>query len=80
MKIDLSNIQDSDLIDKIASIIKKKENIKVKKDGKILEIKGLSSKKIKFYTKKVLRQADLPGHFKVISQGKEGFLVYFWEA
>jgi hypothetical protein len=79
MKVDLSKIPDSDLIHDIASIIKKKEKIKVKKDGKVLEIKGLSSKKIKFYTKKVLGKADLPGHFKVISQGQEGFLVFFWE-
>ncbi|MHA2223779.1 MAG: hypothetical protein ACXAC8_01025 [Candidatus Hodarchaeales archaeon] len=76
MKIDLSQIPDSDLIDNIVDLIQKKENLKAKKDGKTLEIKNLSSRKIKFYTKKVLGQADLPGDFKVISQG-DHFLVYF---
>ncbi len=78
MKIDLSQIPDSDLIDKIVDLIQKKEKIKAKKDGKTLDIKDLSSRKIKFYTKKILGQADLQGDFKVISQG-DHFLVYFRE-
>jgi hypothetical protein len=78
MKVDLSNIPDSDVIDNIAKLIKEKENIKAKKDGKILEAKGLSSRKLKFYTKKALNRADLPGYFKVISNG-EKFEVLFKE-
>ncbi|MFX0087874.1 MAG: hypothetical protein ACFFAU_19640 [Candidatus Hodarchaeota archaeon] len=78
MKVDLSNIPDSDVIDNIAKLIKEKENIKTKKDGKILEVKGLSSRKLKFYTKKALGRASLPGYFKVISNG-EKFEVLFKE-
>ena len=78
MKVDLSNIPDSDVIDNLAKLIKERENIKTKKDGKTLEAKGLSSRKLKFYTKKVLGRADLPGYFKVISNG-EKFEVFFKE-
>ncbi|MFX0014657.1 MAG: hypothetical protein ACFFB2_05880 [Promethearchaeota archaeon] len=78
MKVDLSSIPKSELIDDIAALIKEKENIKAKKEGKTLEIEGLPSRKIKFYTKKILGQADLQGHFKVISHG-DHFEVIFWE-
>ena len=78
-KVDLSNIPDSDVIEDIMDYVKKKEKVKVKKDGKTLEFEDLSSRKIKFYTKKILGQADLPGIFKVISQGDEGFYVFFKE-
>jgi uncharacterized protein (UPF0305 family) len=78
MKVDLSDIPDSNIIDEIVKLIKEKEKIKVKKDGKLLEIKDLSSRKIKFYTKKVLGRAELPGNFKVISQG-DHFYVHFKE-
>ena len=79
MKVDLSSIPKSELIDEIVTLIQEKENIKAAKEGKTLEIEGLSSRKIKFYTKKVLGKADLPGFFKVISHG-EHFEVYFWES
>ncbi len=78
MKVDLNSIPESELIDKIAALIQEKENIKASKEGKTLEIEGLSSRKIKFYTKKVLGKADLPGMFKVISHG-DHFEVFFWE-
>lgn len=78
MKVDLSSIPKSELIDEIVTLIQEKENIKAAKEGKTLEIEGLSSRKIKFYTKKVLGKADLPGFFKVISHG-EHFEVFFWE-
>lgn len=76
MKVDLSNVPKSELIDEIVNLIKEKENITAKKEGNTLDIEGLSSRKIKFYTKKVLGQADLPGFTKVISQG-DHFLVIF---
>ncbi len=76
MKVDLSNVPKSELIDDIVTLIEEKENVTAKKEGNKLEIEGLSSRKIKFYTKKVLGQADLPGIFKVISQG-DHFLVLF---
>lgn len=79
MKVDLSSVPKAELIEEIIDLINKKENIKAKKSGQTLEIKGLSSRKVKFYTKKILGQADLPGHFKVISQGKEELFVYFKE-
>jgi hypothetical protein len=79
LKVDLSSVPNTDLIEDIIDLIQKKEKIKAKKAGQTLEIKGLSSRKVKFYTKKILGQADLPGYFKVISQGKEGLLVYFKE-
>ncbi len=78
MKVDLSNIPKSELIDDIVTLIQEKENIKAKKEGKILEIEGLPSRKVKFYIKKVLGQADLQGYFKVISQG-DYFEVLFWK-
>lgn len=78
MKVDLSSIPKSELIDEIVTLIQEKENIKAAKEGKTLEIEGLSSRKIKFYTKKVLGKADLPGVFKVISHG-DHFEVFFWE-
>ncbi len=78
-KVDLSNIPDSEIIDDIINHIKEKEKISVKRDGKTLEFKDLSSRKIKFYTKKILGQANLPGTFKVISKGEEGFYVFFRE-
>ena len=78
MKVDLSSIPKSELIDEIVTLIQEKENIKAAKEGKTLEIEGLSSRKIKFYTKKVLSKADLPGVFKVISNG-DHFEVFFWE-
>ncbi len=78
MKVDLSSIPKSELIDEIVTLIQEKENIKAAKEGKTLEIEGLSSRKIKFYTKKVLGKADLPGVFKVISHG-DHFEVIFWK-
>ena len=78
MKVDLSNIPDDEVIDQLAKLIKEKESIKVKKEGKTLIAKELSSRKLKFYTKKVLVRAELPGTFRVISQG-DHFLVYFNE-
>ncbi|MFX1285143.1 MAG: hypothetical protein ACFFB5_15915 [Promethearchaeota archaeon] len=78
MKVDLSNIPKSELIDDIIALIREKEDIKAKKEGKTIELKGLSSRKLKFYTKKVLGQAELPGQFKVISQG-DHFEVFFWK-
>ncbi len=78
MKVDLSSIPKSELIDEIVTLIQEKENIKAAKEGKTLEIEGLSSRKIKYYTKKVLGKADLPGVFKVISHG-DHFEVFFWE-
>lgn len=78
MKVDLSSIPESELIDEIVTLIQEKENIKAAKEGKTLEIEGLSSRKIKFYTKKVLGKADLPGVFKVISHG-DHFEVFFWK-
>ncbi len=80
MKVDLSEIPDSEVLDGIINLIKKKEGLKVKQEGKTLDVPKISARKLKFYTKKVLRKADLPGHFKVISQGpEEGFMVYFRE-
>ncbi len=78
MKVDLSNVPDSDIIDELAKIIKEKENLKPKKDGKTLVVKDLSARKLKFYTKKVLGRAELDGMYKVISQG-DHFLVYYQE-
>ncbi|UCG89992.1 MAG: hypothetical protein JSU57_05895 [Candidatus Heimdallarchaeota archaeon] len=78
MKVDLSNIPESELIDDIIALIQEKENKKATKEGKTIEIEGISSRKLKFYTKKVLGQADLPGFFKVISQG-DHFEVFFWK-
>ncbi|MHA1941846.1 MAG: hypothetical protein ACXABI_15580 [Candidatus Hodarchaeales archaeon] len=78
MKVDLSNIPDNDAIDDLSKLIKSKEKVKTKKDGKTLIVKDLSSRKLKFYTKKVLSQKELPGFYKVISQG-DHFLVYFQE-
>ncbi|MHA2244938.1 MAG: hypothetical protein ACXADY_08200 [Candidatus Hodarchaeales archaeon] len=78
MKVDLSSIPNSELIDEIVTLIQEKENIKAEKEGKTIEIEGLSARKIKFYTKKVLGKADLPGFFKVISQG-DHFEVFFWK-
>lgn len=80
MKIDLSNIPDSEVIDKLVTLIQEKEKITPKKDGKSIEVEGLSSRKLKFYTKKVLGRANLPGYFKVIShRDKDKFEVYFIE-
>ena len=78
MKVDLSNIPDDGIIDELAKMIKKKENVKTKKEGKTLVVKDLSSRKLKFYTKKVLGRSDLPGIYKVISEG-DHFLVLFQE-
>lgn len=78
MKVDLSNIPDDGVIDELANLIKKRENIKTKKEGKTLVVKDLSSRKLKFYTKKVLGRTELPGTYRVISQG-DHFLVYFHE-
>jgi len=80
MKIDLSNIPDSEVIDNLVTLIQEKEKITPKKDGKSIEVEGLSSRKLKFYTKKVLGRANLPGYFKVIShRDKDKFEVYFKE-
>ncbi|PWI49708.1 hypothetical protein CEE45_00845 [Candidatus Heimdallarchaeota archaeon B3_Heim] len=78
MKVDLSNIPDAEIIDELANMIEDKEKIKTKKEGKTLIVKDLSSRKLKFYTKKVLGRKDLPGVYKVVSQG-DHFLVYFQE-
>lgn len=78
MKVDLSRIPDSEVIDQIADLIKEKEKVKVKKEGKTIEVNGLSSRKLKFYTKKVLGKANLQGYFKVISNGDK-FEVFFKE-
>ncbi|MFX1507990.1 MAG: hypothetical protein ACFFDC_18030 [Promethearchaeota archaeon] len=78
MKVDLSKIPKSEIIDDIIALIKEKENIKATKEGKTIQIEGLPSRKIKFYTKKILGQADLPGFSKVISHGNH-FEVLFWE-
>lgn len=78
MKIDLSEIPDSDLIDEIVQIIKDKENLKPKKEGKTIVINKLSSRKLKFYTKKVLGKSELPGVYRVISEG-DHFKVYYKE-
>ena len=78
MKVDLSNVPDSNVIDELARIIKEKENLKTKKEGKTLIVKDLSSRKLKFYTKKVLEKSEEQGAYKVISQG-DHFLVYFQE-
>ncbi|MFX1515840.1 MAG: hypothetical protein ACFFC6_05980 [Promethearchaeota archaeon] len=78
MKVDLSNIPKSEVIDDIIALIQKKEDIKATKEGKTIQIKGLSSRKIKFYTKKILGKADLPGYYKVVSQG-DHFEVLFWK-
>ena len=79
MKVDLSNVPDSNIIDELARIIKEKENLKTKKEGKTLVVKDLSSRKLKFYTKKVLGKSEVPGISKVISQG-DHFIVYFQES
>lgn len=80
MKVDLSKIPDPEVIDGITNLIKQKEGLKVKREGKTLDVPKISSRKLKFYTKKILRKANLPGDFKVISQGpEEGFMVYFRE-
>ena len=78
MKIDLSAIPDSDLIDEIVQTIKDKEKLKPKKEGKSIIINDLSSLKIKFYTKKVLGKSELPGIYRVISEG-DHFKVYYKE-
>jgi len=78
MKVDLSKIPKSEVIDDIIALIQEKENIKATKEGKTLQIEGLSSRKIKFYTKKILGQADLPGYSKVVSHG-DHFEVLFWK-
>lgn len=78
MKVDLSNVPDSNIIDELAKLIKEKENLKAKKEGKTLVVKDLSSRKLKFYTKKILGKSDVEGIYKVISQG-DHFLVYFQE-
>ncbi len=78
MKVDLSNVPKSELIDDIITLIQEKEGIKATKEGKTIEIEGLSSRKLKFYTKKVLGQAELQGFYKVISQG-DHFEVFFWK-
>ena len=78
MKVDLSNVPDSDVIDELARMIKEKENLKAKKEGKTLAVKDLSSRKLKFYTKKVLSKSEVQGVYKVISQG-DHFIVYFQE-
>lgn len=78
MKVDLSNIPDDEVIKDLSTLIEKKEKIKTKKEGKTLIVKDLSSRKLKFYTKKILSQKDLPGLYKVISEG-DHFLVYFQE-
>ena len=78
MKVDLSNIPDPEIINDLAKMIKEKENLKTKKEGKTLVVKDHSSRKLKFYTKKVLGRKELPGVFKVVSQG-DHFLVYFQE-
>ena len=78
MKIDLSAIPDSDLIDEIVQTIKDKEKLKPKKEGKSIIINDLSSRKIKFYTKKVLGKSELPGIYRVISEG-DHFKVYYKE-
>ena len=78
MKVDLSNIPKSEVIDDIIALIQEKEDIKATKEGKTIQIKGLSSRKIKFYTKKILGKADLPGYYKVVSQG-DHFEVLFWK-
>ena len=78
MKVDLSNVPDSSIIDELAKIIKEKENLKSKKEGNTLVVKDLSSRKLKFYTKKVLGKSEEQGIYKVISQG-DHFLVYFQE-
>jgi hypothetical protein len=78
MKVDLSNIPDDDVIKDLSKLIEKKEKVKTKKEGKTLIVKDLSSRKLKFYTKKILSQKDLPGLYKVISEG-DHFLVYFQE-
>ncbi|MFW9855786.1 MAG: hypothetical protein ACFFFG_12025 [Candidatus Thorarchaeota archaeon] len=80
MKVDLSEIPNDEVLDNLVNYIKDKEGIKVKKEGKTLNVPKISARKLKFYTKKVLRKIDLPGHFKVISKGPdEGFMVYFRE-
>ena len=78
MKVDLSNIPNDDVIKDLSKLIEKKEKVKTKKEGKTLIVKDLSSRKLKFYTKKILSQKDLPGLYKVISEG-DHFLVYFQE-
>ena len=78
MKVDLSNVPDSNIIDELAKMIKEKENVKTKKEGKTLVVKDLSSRKLKFYTKKVLGRSETEGIYKVISHG-DHFLVYFQE-
>ena len=78
MKVDLSNVPDSNVIDELVRIIKEKENLKVKKEGKTLVVKDLSSRKLKFYTKKALGKSEVQGAYKVISQG-DHFIVYFQE-
>lgn len=78
MKVDLSNIPDDEVIKDLSKLIETKEKIKTKKEGKTLIVKDLSSRKLKFYTKKILSQKDLPGLYKVISEG-DHFLVYFQE-
>ncbi len=77
MKVDLSNIPKTELIDEIATLINEKENVKAIKEGKTLDVEGLSSRKLKFYVKKVLSKANLPGYFKVISHG-DHFELFFW--
>ena len=78
MKVDLSNIPNDDVIKDLSKLIEKKEKVKTKKEGKTLIVKDISSRKLKFYTKKILSQKDLPGLYKVISEG-DHFLVYFQE-
>lgn len=77
MKIDFSNVPDSEVIDDLVSLLKEKEKAaKVKKDGKSVKIDGLSSRKIKFYAKKVLGRMETPGITKVISQGDHFQIIY----
>ncbi|MHA1226436.1 MAG: hypothetical protein ACTSR2_15180 [Candidatus Hodarchaeales archaeon] len=78
MKVDLSDIPESDLVEDLVKLIKEKENLKVKKDGKTIAVEGLSSRKLKFYTKKILGKAELPGLYRVISQG-DHFKVFYKE-
>ena len=78
MKVDLSNVPDDDIINDLSKLIKAKENVKTKKEGKTLIVKDLSSRKLKFYTKKILGQKELPGLYKVISEG-DHFIVHFQE-
>ncbi|NHJ00664.1 MAG: hypothetical protein EAX86_00920 [Candidatus Heimdallarchaeota archaeon] len=77
MKIDFSNVPNSEVIDDLVTLIKNKEkDAKVKKDGKSVKVEGLSSRKLKFYAKKVLGRIDAPGITKVVSQGDHFLVIY----